>query len=241
MIYGNSVHISTLKNAMCDIWKAKKFCVIFCHRQTTVSIVECHIFQMCRFYLFPLTNYLGKICLPRAGLLKKVCPHTNKMISNSNSESINLHSPEQPRCCLPPWRAFRQTRHCPNPADPDQLLPHQVLMFGTTSPLTCDCNRRADLFCPKHSHELALKRIGRYLKQTSDHRMVMNPSTDICKIDAYLDADLSLQECMGMRSRWIHHVWKVALDLLLHLLMFLFFGNHNCRRKQLFQQWRPKS
>jgi len=24
------------------------------------------------------------------------------------------------------------------------------------------------IFCPKHSHELALKRIGRYLKQTSD-------------------------------------------------------------------------
>ncbi len=45
------------------------------------------------------------------------------------------------------------------------------------------------MFCPKNSHELALKRIGRYLKQTSDHRMVMNRSTDICKIDAYPDAN----------------------------------------------------
>ena len=41
------------------------------------------------------------------------------------------------------------------------------------------------MFCPKHSHELALKRIGRYLKQTLECRMVMNPSTDICKTDAY--------------------------------------------------------
>ena len=57
MIYGNSVHISTLKNPMCDIWKAKMFSVIFCQLQTTVSIVECHIFQVCTFYLFP-QNYI---------------------------------------------------------------------------------------------------------------------------------------------------------------------------------------
>jgi hypothetical protein len=47
------------------------------------------------------------------------------------------------------------------------------------------------MFCPKHSHELALKRIGRYLKQTSERGMIMNPSTDICKIDAYPDADFA--------------------------------------------------
>jgi len=47
------------------------------------------------------------------------------------------------------------------------------------------------MFCPKHPHELALKRIGRYLKQTPDRGMVMNPSSDVCKIDAYLDADFA--------------------------------------------------
>ena len=47
------------------------------------------------------------------------------------------------------------------------------------------------MFCPKHSHELALKRIGRYLKQTSDRGMVMSPSSDVCKIDAYPDADFA--------------------------------------------------
>ena len=31
------------------------------------------------------------------------------------------------------------------------------------------------MFCPKHSHELALKRIGRYLKNTSSRGMVINP------------------------------------------------------------------
>ncbi len=39
-----------------------------------------------------------------------------------------------------------------------------------------------------HLHELALKRIGCYLKQTSDQGMVMNPSSNVLKIDAYLDA-----------------------------------------------------
>jgi hypothetical protein len=47
------------------------------------------------------------------------------------------------------------------------------------------------MFCLKHSHKLALKRIGRYLKETSKRGMIMNLSTDICKIDAYPDADFA--------------------------------------------------
>jgi hypothetical protein len=44
------------------------------------------------------------------------------------------------------------------------------------------------MFCPSHLHELFLKRIGCYLKQTSDRGMVMNVSRHVCKIDAYPDA-----------------------------------------------------
>ncbi len=47
------------------------------------------------------------------------------------------------------------------------------------------------MFSPKHLHELALKHIGCFLKQTSDCGMVMNPSSDVCKIDAYPDADFA--------------------------------------------------
>ncbi len=60
------------------------------------------------------------------------------------------------------------------------------------------------MFCPKHSHELALKCISRYLKQTLEHAMIMNPSTDICKIDAYPDADFA--GMYGHEKPWIHHV-----------------------------------
>jgi len=47
------------------------------------------------------------------------------------------------------------------------------------------------MFCPKHSHEIALKQIGRYLKQTPDRGMVMNSSSNVCKIDAYPDTDFA--------------------------------------------------
>jgi hypothetical protein len=47
------------------------------------------------------------------------------------------------------------------------------------------------MFCPKRSHEEALKRIGRYLKATRDRGLVLNPTGDILKIDAYPDADFA--------------------------------------------------
>jgi len=62
------------------------------------------------------------------------------------------------------------------------------------------------MFCPKHSHELALN-----LKQTPDRGMVMNPSSDVCKIDAYPDADLLV--CMVMRDIQNLPAPRVGLDL----------------------------
>ena len=47
------------------------------------------------------------------------------------------------------------------------------------------------MFCPKKSHEDALKRIGRYLKATRDQGLVLNPTGEILKIDAYPDADFA--------------------------------------------------
>jgi hypothetical protein len=68
-----------------------------------------------------------------------------------------------------------------------------LYLSGHTRPditFAVNCCAR-NMFCPKHLHELALKRIGHYLKQTPDRGMVMNPSSDVCKIDAYLDADFA--------------------------------------------------
>jgi hypothetical protein len=39
------------------------------------------------------------------------------------------------------------------------------------------------MFSPRHLHELALKRLGHYLKQTPDRGMVMNVSNDVYKIE----------------------------------------------------------
>jgi hypothetical protein len=46
------------------------------------------------------------------------------------------------------------------------------------------------MFCPKHSHELALKCIGRYLKNTSSRGMVINPMRELT-IYTYPDADFA--------------------------------------------------
>ena len=54
------------------------------------------------------------------------------------------------------------------------------------------------MFCPKQSHEKALKRIGRYLKATQDRGLVLNPKPendgtrgDALQIDSYPDADFA--------------------------------------------------
>jgi len=46
------------------------------------------------------------------------------------------------------------------------------------------------MFAPKQSHELALKRIGRYLKNTSERGMVIQPTREL-DVDAYPDADFA--------------------------------------------------
>jgi hypothetical protein len=47
-------------------------------------------------------------------------------------------------------------------------------------------------FCPRHSHEEALKRIGRYLKGTRDKGIIMKKSKSL-KLDLYVDADFAGQ------------------------------------------------
>jgi len=46
------------------------------------------------------------------------------------------------------------------------------------------------MFNPKRSHEIAIKRIGRYLIGTKDKGMIIKPTTNI-GINAYPDADFS--------------------------------------------------
>ena len=47
------------------------------------------------------------------------------------------------------------------------------------------------MFCPKHLNETALKRIGWYLKVTRDRGLILNPNSDVYKLDCYPDADFA--------------------------------------------------
>ena len=44
------------------------------------------------------------------------------------------------------------------------------------------------MFIPNISHELALNRLKRYLKNTQDRGLVLDPNSDIFKANAYPDA-----------------------------------------------------
>ena len=46
------------------------------------------------------------------------------------------------------------------------------------------------IFCPRHSHEVELRRIGRYLKATNWRGLVLDPLSNMM-IDCYPDADFS--------------------------------------------------
>ena len=45
------------------------------------------------------------------------------------------------------------------------------------------------MFCPKNLHETSLKSIGHYLKATCYKGLILNPSSYVCKLDWYPDAD----------------------------------------------------
>ena len=47
------------------------------------------------------------------------------------------------------------------------------------------------IFSTKSSQKLALKILASYLKQTKYHVLVLNPNSDVCKVDAYPDAYFS--------------------------------------------------
>ena len=52
------------------------------------------------------------------------------------------------------------------------------------------------IFCTKRSHELAVERIGRYLKGTIEEGLILKPKrvTDKFKIDIYIDAAFANKE-----------------------------------------------
>ena len=55
------------------------------------------------------------------------------------------------------------------------------------------------VFCPRHSHEYAIKRIKVYLKATCSREFILNPSSNL-KIDCYPDV---LLESMDTRKQVI--------------------------------------
>ena len=94
------------------------------------------------------------------------------------------------------------TKPLPKDADGDPCIEHfnvaavvgQLLyLSGHTRPeiaYAVNCCARY-MFCPKRSHELALKQIGRYLRKTRNKGLILEPTANVLEINAYPDADFA--------------------------------------------------
>ena len=66
-----------------------------------------------------------------------------------------------------------------------------LYFFHSRQDIVCSVNFAACyMFCPRQSHELALKRIGSYLNVLHSKRFIFNPSSNL-KIDCYPDSDFA--------------------------------------------------
>ena len=93
-------------------------------------------------------------------------------------------------------------------------------------------------FCPKKSHEEALKRIGRYLKATRDRGLVLNPSGEILKIDAYPDADFA--GLHGHEKPTDPASVKSRTGYVITLQAAQYYGNPSFRVRLLYPPWKQR-
>lgn len=92
-------------------------------------------------------------------------------------------------------------------------------------------------FCPCQSHEVALKRIGRYSKLSWDKGLILKPTKGL-SVNAYPDANFS--GLYGIRMEQIQLVLVVGQVSPLLLLIVQCFGSPSFRPKLLCPQWRQR-
>ena len=81
---------------------------------------------------------------------------------------------------------------------------------------------------PKRSHELALIRIGRYLKETADKGLILNQTMlSHSKLTSLLMQRLLVTG--ESKTAQILIVLNLVLDILLKLLIILYFGYRQCK------------
>jgi hypothetical protein len=94
------------------------------------------------------------------------------------------------------------------------------------------------MFCPKKSHEEALKQIGRYLKATCNRALIINPSSGMLKIDAYPGVDFAgmygyeRHDNPSCVKSWVGYVINVA--------NFPVMLQSKLQMERSFQPWRQR-
>lgn len=125
-----------------------------------------------------------QITLMQAGLTKRVI----KALSLSSSMSTKIDTPAK----ASPLPKGVNTPDAHDQFNYAAVVGMLLYLSGHSRPdiafAVHECARYT--FAPKRKHELALIRIGRYLKGTADKGLIMRPSTTPC-IDCYPDADFA--------------------------------------------------
>jgi hypothetical protein len=143
-------------------------------------------------------NSSGQIVMKKTGLIDRII------------ETLGLDS----RMSTPKWTPAEAT---PLVRDKDGELPYGdfsynsvvgmlLYLSGHTRPdiaYAVNCCARY-MFNPRHSHEVALKRIGRYLKATHDKGLILNPCKDL-RVNSFPDADFA---CMYDHEKPSDPVWN---------------------------------
>jgi hypothetical protein len=115
-----------------------------------------------------------------------------------------------------------------------------LYLLGHTRPdiaFAVNCCARY-MFSPRHLHELALKRLSCYLKQTSDGRMVVNISNDVDKIDAYPDAKFG--GTYGHENNTDPACTKIRTGFIITFADCPVYWQSNYKKRQLYQRWKLK-
>ena len=124
----------------------------------------------------------GTIELLQEGLIDRILTTLGLQESRSNTtpaESKTLGKDENGEECIENWSyasVVGMMMYLASNSRPDiAFAVHQCARFT---------------HCPKRVHEVALKRIGRYLRGTKERGMIIRPSDDL-KLDLYVDADFA--------------------------------------------------
>jgi hypothetical protein len=128
-------------------------------------------------------NADGTVTMFQEGLIKKVI----------SALGLDESSPKPTPAVAPPLGKALDDSPCSGNLSYSSIIGMMLYLSSNTRPDIAFAVNQCARFSsnPKQCHELALKRIGRYLMGSSDKGLILRPTTDRIQVDCYVDADFA--------------------------------------------------